>query len=96
MKIKVVHQVCGREILAQQILESRGHCPWDGKAFNPDYTALIAEALEAAEVAGSALENALEKLAAYKPDFVIEESTVLEPLTGPLDLLNGRKVGARR
>lgn len=91
MKIKVVHRVCGREILAQQILESRGHCPWDGKAFNADYTALIAEALEVAEAAGSTLENALEKLAAYKPDFVIEESTVLEPLSAQLELLNERK-----
>jgi hypothetical protein len=96
VKIKVVHQVCGREILAQQILESRGHCPWDGKAFNADYTALIAEALEVAEAAGSTLENALEKLAAYKPDFVIEESTVLEPLSAQLELLNERKARISR
>jgi hypothetical protein len=95
VKIKVVHSVCGREILVQQILESQGHCPWDGKAFDRDYTALIAEALEAAERSGSILENALEKLAGYGPDFVIEEATVLGPLRAALDELNKRPAGVR-
>jgi hypothetical protein len=96
VKIKVVHSVCGREILVQQILESQGHCPWDGKAFDRDYTALIAEALETAERAGGMLENALEKLAGYGPDFVIEESSVMGPLQEPLAALNNRTAGARR
>ena len=90
MKIKVVHDLCGREIMVRQILESQGHCPWDGKAFNRDYTAVIAEALEQAERAGSTLENALEKLAGFGPDIVMEESTVIAPLKVQLDLLNRR------
>jgi len=36
VKIKVVHGACGREVLVHQILESQGHCPWDGKPFNKD------------------------------------------------------------
>ena len=91
MKIKVVHGVCGREILVGQILESQGHCPWDGKAFNRDYTALIAEALEAAEIAGGTMENALEKLAGAGPEFTIVESTVIAPLKQQVDLVNRRQ-----
>ena len=52
MKIKVIHNFCGREVLVRQILETGGHCPWDGKPFNKDYTAVLAEALETAENAG--------------------------------------------
>jgi hypothetical protein len=55
VKLKVIHDLCGREVLVRQILESQGHCPWDGKAFNRDYTAILAEALEQAEGAGSVL-----------------------------------------
>lgn len=80
MKIRVVHELCGREVLVRQILETGGHCPWDGRAFNPHYTAVLAEALEAAETAGSALENALEKVAGMDPDFQFVRESVLGPL----------------
>src|SRR5688572_9891156 len=63
VKIKLVHDECGREVLVGQILDSQGHCPWDGKPFNKDYTAVLTEALEAAENAGGLLENALETIA---------------------------------
>ena len=90
MKIKVVHDACGREVLVSQILASQGHCPWDGKAFNRDYTAVLAEALEVAETSGSTLENALEKIADMTPEFVIEESTVIGPLKAQVDIINRR------
>ena len=90
MKLKVVHDLCGREILVQQILQSQGHCPWDGKAFNKDYTAVLAEALGTAEEAGGTLENALEKLAGMQPAFTIEQDTVLGPLTEQLTSINRR------
>lgn len=90
MKIRVVHDVCGREILVHQILESQGHCPWDGKAFNKDYTAVLAEALGTAEAAGSTLENALEKIAGMGPDFVIEEDTLVAPVQEQVRNVNRR------
>lgn len=49
--------------MMQQIRESGGHCPWDGKAFTRDYTATLTEALETAENAGSVLQTALEHIA---------------------------------
>ncbi len=96
MKIKVYHRECGREMLVQQILESQGHCPWDGKPFNKDYTALLAEALEAAEAAGGRLENALEKIAGMEPNLSIQEDTVLLPLRNHLDHLNRDRSPASR
>jgi hypothetical protein len=88
LKIKLIHDLCGREVLVQQVLESMGHCPWDGKAFNPDYTAILAEALEKAEGAGSVLENALEKIAGMTPAFTIDERTVLQGVKANLEDLN--------
>jgi hypothetical protein len=95
VKIRVIHTVCDREVLVQQILDTGGHCPWDGKAFNKDYTAVLAEALEAAEGAGSRLENALEKIAGMGPSFVFDAASVLEEMEGSIDRLTERR-GARR
>jgi hypothetical protein len=91
VKIKVIHDVCGREILVQQILESEGHCPWDGKAFTRDYTATLTEALEVAESAGSALENALEQIAGMRPTFTIVKASLIDPLEGQVERLADRK-----
>lgn len=88
MKIKLMHNLCGREVLVQQVLESQGHCPWDGKPFNRDYTAILAEALEQAEGAGSVLQNALEKIADMGPTFTIDEPSVLAGIQANLDELN--------
>jgi hypothetical protein len=88
VKLKVIHDLCGREVLVQQILESQGHCPWDGKAFSRDYTAILAEALEQAEQAGSVLENALEKIAGMGPAFALDPRPVLERLRPHLDSLS--------
>jgi hypothetical protein len=95
VKIKVVHDECGREILVQQILQSGGHCPWDGKPFNKDYTAVLAEVLEKAEGAGGVLDNALEKIAAMEPSFKIRHDSILAPLEAHLTRLNHRGNGKR-
>jgi hypothetical protein len=95
VKIKVVHDECGREILVQQILATGGHCPWDGKPFNKDYTAVLAEALERAESAGGVLDNALEKIAAMEPSFKIQRDSILAPLEAHLKRLNDRGKGKR-
>lgn len=96
MKIKFVHHVCGREVLVQQVLQTGGHCPWDGKAFSRDYTALIAEALEAAENAGGVLENALEKIASMEPDITFDRETIIQPLVDQLERLEPKKGPRRR
>jgi hypothetical protein len=80
VKIKLIHRVCGREVLVQQVVDNQGHCPWDGRPFNKDYTANLTEALRTAEVAGGVLENALENIAGIEPDFVLDEDSLLEPL----------------
>jgi hypothetical protein len=95
VKIKIFHTVCGREVLVRQILDSGGHCPWDGKAFNSDYTAVLAEALETAEDAGGVLENALEKIAGMEPAMTIEEDSVIAPLAGHIRELSRRQKARR-
>jgi hypothetical protein len=100
VKIKIFHTLCGREVLVRQILDSGGHCPWDGRPFEPDYTAVLAEALETAEEAGGVLENALEKIAGMEPAMTIDEDSVIAPLAEQLHALNhdapNRYQGARR
>lgn len=96
MKIKVFHTECGREALVRQILQTGGHCPWDGRPYEKDYTALLAEALEAAEEAGNVLENALEKIAGVRPDMSIDAESVLGGIANHIDTLNARQVALAR
>jgi hypothetical protein len=96
LKIKVIHKECGRESLVQQILETQGHCPWDGLPFNSDYTALIAEALETAENAGSVLENALEKISDMEPAMAFDRDSLIAPLEGKINRLDGDRKQPRR
>ena len=91
MKIRVTHLACGRDVLIQQILDTGGHCPWDGKAFNKDYTAVLAEALEAAERSGSRLENALEKIAGMEPAFEFQADSVLGGIEASVGRLRERR-----
>jgi hypothetical protein len=89
VKITVFHPACGRDVLVQQILASQGHCPWDGKPFSVDYTAVLAEALAAVEIAGTAMGDALERVAGMGPELTIAEDQILAPIRAPLDRLNG-------
>lgn len=91
MKIKVFHTECGREVLVQQILQTGGHCPWDGKPFSKDYTAVLAEALENAENAGNVLENALEKIAGMDPAMTIDRESVLGQIQAHIESLDHRR-----
>jgi DNA repair exonuclease SbcCD ATPase subunit len=77
VKIKGKCRNCGREVFVQQIRASHGHCPWCGKPFQSEYTAVLIEALEQAEAAGNTLENALEKVAGMRPALVLDEDSVL-------------------
>jgi hypothetical protein len=96
VKIKVIHAECGREALVRQILDAGGHCPWDGKPYEKDYTALLAEALEMAEGAGNVLENALEKIVEMHPAMVIDRRSILGDVEAHLEALSQRNKGTRR
>jgi hypothetical protein len=92
VKIKLTCQHCGRVVLVRQVVDNQGHCPWDGIAFQPNYTAVLVEDLQRAEVAGDALEGALERIAGYEPSFVIDEESLLGRIRAALDELEkGRK-----
>ncbi len=95
MKIKGTCRRCGREFLVQQVLENGGTCPWDGKPFQPDYAAVLVDALRDAEGSGSTLENALEKVADLEPEFVLHSDTVIERLREHLERLERTHGGHR-
>jgi hypothetical protein len=77
VKIKGTCRHCGRDFLVEQVLESGGTCPWDGRPFQENYAVVLVDALRDAETAGNTLENALEKLADLQPDFVLDAESVL-------------------
>jgi predicted nucleic acid-binding Zn-ribbon protein len=83
---------CGREFLPEQVIGSGGHCPWCGKAFNRDYTALLVEALRQADRAGNALEDALKDIASIEELAMdIDDESVLEPLREAVAAIRKRR-----
>jgi transposase-like protein len=91
MKIKGTCARCGREFLAQQVIESHGHCPWCGQAFNRDYTAALRQALQEAEVAGNRLQDALQQIAALELAMELDDETVLGPIRDELRAARRRR-----
>jgi hypothetical protein len=87
VKIKGVCRRCGREFIAEQVIDNGGRCPWDGEPMQPDYAATFVEALRAAVDAGNALEEALDRLADLHPALVLENDSVLASLQSSLDRL---------
>jgi hypothetical protein len=94
VKIKVVHDECGREILVQQLLETAGHCPWDGRPLNRDYTGVLTEALETAQNAGTVLASVLEEIVGMAKGFTLDRSSVLGPLQEQLARLGEPRAAA--
>jgi hypothetical protein len=76
MKIKATCKRCGREFFFEQAVASGGRCPWDGEPFSADYAVVLVEAMRNAEEAGSLFEQALEDIAAVRPAFTVEASSV--------------------
>ncbi len=92
MKIRGTCANCGREFLPEQVIESGGHCPWCGKAFNRDYTALLVQALHQADRAGDALEDALKDIASIDDLAMdVDDESVLEPLREALESIRRRR-----
>jgi transposase len=92
VKIRGTCANCGREFLPEQVIEAGGHCPWCGKAFNRDYTALLVHALRQAGEAGDDLEAALKDMASIEELAMdIDEESVLEPLRDALRAIRRRR-----
>ena len=92
MKIRGTCTSCGREFLPEQVIDAGGHCPWCGKAFNRDYTALLVQALRQADQAGDALEAALKDMASIDELAMdVDEESVLEPLRDALRAVRRRR-----
>ena len=91
MKIKGTCARCGREFLAQQVIESGGHCPWCDQPFNRDYTANLAQALQQAEVAGNRLQDALQQMAGMELYMELDDETILEPIRTELRAARRRR-----
>jgi hypothetical protein len=77
MKIKGTCKRCEREFLFEQAIANGGRCPWDGEPFNADYAVVLIEAMRDAEQAGTRLEQAIEDIAAMRPAFTVDPSSVL-------------------
>jgi transposase len=92
MKIKGTCFRDGREFLAGQVVEGHGHCPWCGKAFNKDYTAVLTIALREAEAHGEAFQAALEQIAGMELAMELDEESVLGPLRDALRTARQRRV----
>ena len=88
MKIKGTCKRCGRDFLVEQVIASGGRCPWDGAPFNADYAVVLVEALRAAEEAGSRLEQAMEDVAALRPEFTLDAGSVTSGTLGSLARLS--------
>ena len=94
MKIRATCRNCGRELFPQQLVDSGGHCPWCGRAFNKDYTASLVRSLLEADAAGAQLQDSLEQVAGMEePGLDIDEESVLQPLREALTSI--RRRGAR-
>jgi hypothetical protein len=87
VKIKGTCRHCGREFLVEQALQNGGECPWDGKPFQADYAVVLVDSLRDAEAAGNTLENALEKIADIKPEFVLDPESVIGQIREYLERL---------
>lgn len=92
MKIRGTCKRDGRDFMAEQVIASGGTCPWDGRPFSADYAATLVDALERAELAGSALEDALRTIADVNPELWLVEASVLDPIREQLSRLERRLV----
>ena len=95
MKITLRDRESGREFLVGQVIDSHGHNPWTGQPLSKEYTAVLAEGLSAVEIAGTALEDALDRIIGMAPELELEADTVLAPIRERLDRLNAAAQGTR-
>jgi hypothetical protein len=92
VKIKGTCKRDGRDFMVEQVIAAGGECPWDGEPFNADYAATLVDSLRDAEAAGSALEEALLKVADMNPEFSLSVDSIVGPLREQLARLDKRLV----
>jgi hypothetical protein len=92
VKIKGMCSACGRDFMAEQVVEAGGRCPWCGTPFQPDYAVTLVETLRDAENAGAKLERAFEVLAELAPGFTLDERSVTGGLAASISRLGRRLV----
>jgi hypothetical protein len=88
VKIKGTDKRTGREFLVEQVIESGGASPWDGRPFSPDYAVTLVNALRGAQESGARLDEALEHIADIRPEFTLDLDTIIGPLRRSVDRLN--------
>jgi hypothetical protein len=92
VKIRGTCANCGREFLPEQVVAAGGHCPWCGKAFNRDYTAMFVQHLARADQAGDVLQDSLEQIAGIDElAMEFDEDSILEPLREALRAIRRRR-----
>lgn len=89
MKISGTCKSCGRDLVARQVIEGGGSCPWCGTPFSPDYAMTLVDRLADAVESGEHLERAIEDLADLRPGFTIEIDSVIGKIKRDLDRLEG-------
>ena len=95
MKIILYDASSGREMLVQQVVESRGHSPWTGRPLSNQYTPVLVDALASAEAAGAALVRELDKIQGTSPGLTIDEESILGPIRQKLQELNAAGVASQ-
>ena len=92
MKIKGTCLNCGREVLVQQIVDSGGHCPWCGKAFNKDYTSMLVKGLVRAEETGNQFQDVLEQVGDIEGlALSLDAESIVSPLREALRAMRKRR-----
>ena len=80
MKIKGTCKRCGRDVFAEQIVAAGGACPWDGEPFNPITPSCSSRRCARPRPPARDSRPRCEEIAALRPAFTIEASSVLGKL----------------
>jgi hypothetical protein len=88
VKITMTCKRDDRDVMADLVIASGGHCPWDGEPFTADYAVTLVNALRDAQEAGTKLETALEQIADLRPEFSIRAQSVLADITSSIARLD--------
>ena len=74
---------CGRDFPIDLLLQDprrAGHCPFCGVPIDQHYGALLVDALEQLERAGSVMTATLKKVESFGPNLEIDAETILGPI----------------
>ncbi|MCA1833994.1 MAG: hypothetical protein ABR548_10020 [Actinomycetota bacterium] len=87
MKIEGRCRNCGRDFPIDLVLsppEAAGRCPFCGKSLDPEYSALLVEALGKLQAIGSQMESILDRARAVGENLEINADTIVAPIRDAL------------